>query len=43
MFGIVDAANVASNRNARVRAGGAAFRVVPAPSGVGIAVTIPVG
>lgn len=43
VFGIVDAANVARNRNARVRAGGAAFRVVPSPSGVGFAVTIPVG
>jgi hypothetical protein len=41
VFGIVDAANVARNRNARVRAGGAALRLVPAPSGVGLAVTIP--
>lgn len=43
VFGIVDAANVARNRNRRLRAGGTAFRVVPAPSGVGIAMTIPVG
>jgi len=43
VFGIVDAANVARNRNARTRAGGAALRFVPAPSGVGLVVTIPVG
>jgi hypothetical protein len=43
VFGIVDAANVTRNRNARVRAVATAFRVLPAPSGVGIAVTIPVG
>jgi hypothetical protein len=43
VFGIVDAANVAKNRNARIRAGGAALRVVPAPSGVGVALAIPLG
>ncbi len=43
VFGIVDAANVARNRNARARAARAVLRFVPAPSGVGLAVTIPVG
>jgi hypothetical protein len=43
VFGIVDAANVARNRNARLRAGDAAFRVLAAPSGVGLALSIPVG
>ena len=43
VFGIVDAANVARGRNARLRVAGAALRLVPASSGVGIAVTIPVG
>ena len=43
VFGIVDAANVTRRRNARLRAGGAAFRIGPTPSGVGITVALPVG
>jgi hypothetical protein len=43
VFGIVDAAHVARNRNARLRAGGVALRVVPRERGVGLAVVIPVG
>jgi len=43
VFGIVDAASVAKNRNTRIRAGGAALRVVPSPTGVGVALSLPVG
>ena len=43
VFGIIDAANVAKKRNARIRAAGAALRIVPAPAGVGLALSIPVG
>lgn len=43
VFGIIDAANVARHRNARVRAGGAALRIVPAPEGVEVGVSILIG
>ncbi|MBM4183204.1 MAG: hypothetical protein FJ207_03150 [Gemmatimonadetes bacterium] len=43
VFGVVDAANVARNRNARLRAAGAALRVVPTPNGVALALSIPAG
>jgi hypothetical protein len=43
VFGIVDAASVARDTNARLRAGRAAFRVVPAPSGFAVTATVPFG
>jgi hypothetical protein len=43
VFGIIDAANVAKNRNAQIRAQGAALFLAPAAQGVRIGVTIPVG
>jgi hypothetical protein len=42
IYGIMDAADAARDHNARVRATGASFRVVPAPSGVGAAVVLAV-
>jgi hypothetical protein len=39
-FGIFDAANVARNRNARLRSG-AALRLTPTPHGMGVGVSIP--
>jgi len=43
VFGIVDAANVARQRNARLRAGGVVFGLVPREAGVVVALSIPVG